>query len=39
MFCHRRKLECMYADAGMWCLRPMRLVDERDLVFKVAIFS
>ena len=27
MFCHRRKLESMYADDGMWFLKTMRLVD------------
>ena len=27
MFCHRRKLESMYADDGMWFFKTMRLVD------------
>ena len=27
MFCHRRKLESMYADDGMWFFEMMRLVD------------
>ena len=33
VFCHRRKLEYMYADGGMWCVNSMREVDSSCFYF------
>ena len=33
VFCHRRKLEYMYADGGMWCVNSMCEVDSSCFYF------